>query len=470
MGPLRLEDLVDRTALREVASSFQRLCGISIRIISGSGTVLANAVTDASVCMMVNEYPGGRQACTATVNDALHLRVLDGMPTQHRCFTGAIYRVIPIEYDRRVIGRIVLGPYLPTSVMSVPESLLAVDPGIDSSRSNELLLRMPRVDEASIEAMSAHITSVLGLILFSGHKALLTSKMHLASIRESYRELSEKKEKLEEAYDQLKELDRLKSNFLATVSHELRTPLTSIMGYSEMLAEGIGGPLNSEQLEFVQTIRTKSDQLLELIMSLLDLSKLESGTVIVHRTSVPMTAVLGETISTLAPVAAKRNIRLSAEAPPDLPDVLGDADRLRQVFINLTENSIKFTEPDGSVLLSARAIYEEPEHHDDHGLVLMVPMKQCVEVRVIDTGIGIPENERTKVFNPFYQVDQSSTRKHAGTGLGLAIVKRLVDAHHGMIRIESNTPQGAVFVVTLPASPPPGTVPPPARSSSKVLQ
>src|SRR5215470_5216811 len=102
--------------------------------------------------------------------------------------------------------------------------------------------------------------------------------MHLASIRESYRELNEKNEKLAEAYERLKELDRLKSNFLATVSHELRTPLTSIMGYGEMLAEGIGGKLNSEQLEFVQTIRNKSDQLLGLIMSLLDLSKLESGT------------------------------------------------------------------------------------------------------------------------------------------------------------------------------------------------
>src|SRR5439155_7941591 len=132
----------------------------------------------------------------------------------------------------------------------------------------------------------------------SGHKALLTSQMHLASMRESYRELREKNERLEEAYERLKELDRLKSNFLATVSHELRTPLTSIMGYGEMLAEGIGGPLNAEQMEFVETIRTKSEQLLGLILSLLDLSKLESGGATVRLARTGIAAVISEAAST----------------------------------------------------------------------------------------------------------------------------------------------------------------------------
>jgi signal transduction histidine kinase len=319
-----------------------------------------------------------------------------------------------------------------------------------------------------LDQISDHLRAVLDLILFSGHKSLLTSTMHVASIRESFRELTEKNAELQAAYERLKELDRLKSNFLATVSHELRTPLTSIMGYSEMLAEGIGGPIGGEQLEFVQTIRTKSDQLLGLIMSLLDLSKLESGTMMVRRSEVAMAEVLSDAASTIAPAATKKGVELRIVVEEDLPAVLGDGERLRQVFTNLAENAVKFTEPGGSVVLSARALVEDPD--DLPGLVLVAPLRQEVEVRVADTGIGIPESQRTRVFDPFYQIDQSSTREHGGTGLGLSIVKRLIEAHHGAIRIEHNQPRGAVFVVTLPvvgaSGPASGAAPP----SSHILQ
>jgi signal transduction histidine kinase len=309
---------------------------------------------------------------------------------------------------------------------------------------------MPRASAGRIDQAADHLRAVLGSILFSGHKALLTSTMHVASIRESYRELSEKNTELQAAYERLKQLDRLKSNFLATVSHELRTPLTSIMGYGEMLAEGIGGPLNDEQLEFVQTIRAKSDQLLGLIMSLLDLSKLESGTMVIRRADVVIAEVLLDAASTIAPSAAKKSVDLRVEAEEDLPAILGDSERLRQVFVNLLDNAVKFTPPGGTVALTARAILEDPD--DLPGLVLVAPLRHEIEVRVADTGIGIPESQRLRVFDPFYQIDQSSTREHGGTGLGLSIVKRLVEAHRGSIRIDQNHPQGAVFVVTLPTA------------------
>ncbi|MCC6554410.1 MAG: PocR ligand-binding domain-containing protein [Polyangiaceae bacterium] len=448
IGPLALEHLVHRSALGEMAASFHKLFGIPIRILSGQGEVLAEAAKAAPLCALVNEQPAGRRACQALVLEATRAAASAKVERSEPCFTGALYRVVPIEYDGRVIGRVLLGPYLPADVTAAPPRLFDVAAGLDPARAAEALTGMARVTPETIAAMVDHLRSVLDLILFSGHKALLTSTMHVASIRESYRELTEKNTELQAAYDRLKELDRLKSNFLATVSHELRTPLTSIMGYSEMLAEGIGGPLAAEQLEFVQTIRTKSDQLLGLIMSLLDLSKLESGTMMVRRGEVTIGEVLADAASTIAPTASKKGVHLRVTTEEDLPLVLGDGDRLRQVFINLAENAVKFTEPGGSVVLSAKAIVEDPD--DLPGLVLVAPLRNEVEVRVSDTGIGIPESQRARVFDPFYQIDQSSTREHGGTGLGLSIVKRLIEAHHGAIRIEHNHPRGAVFVVTLP--------------------
>ncbi|EYF01350.1 periplasmic sensor signal transduction histidine kinase [Chondromyces apiculatus DSM 436] len=419
IGPLALADLVDQEALGELVVSFYKVFGVQIRILAADGMVLATST------------PGAPQGAAAGESD------------------DAQYRVQPIEYDRRVIGRILIGPYIPEDA-SEPSAVPRPGGKVPEFQGPAEILGMRRMTERQLDHATEHLRAVLDSILFSGHRALLTSTMHVASIRESYRELSEKNAELRAAYERLQELDRLKSSFLATVSHELRTPLTSIMGYSEMLAEGIGGPLNGEQREFVQTIRTKSDQLLGLIMSLLDLSKLESGTLALRRSDVTIQEVLLEAVSTIMPTATKKSVELRVSCEPDLPLLLGDGDRLRQVFINLLENAVKFTEPGGHVTLNARGIVEDPD--DMPGLILVAPLRSEIEVRVADTGIGIPESQRAKVFDPFYQIDQSSTREHGGTGLGLSIVKRLIEAHRGSIRIEENHPRGAVFVVVLPTA------------------
>jgi two-component system, NarL family, sensor histidine kinase BarA len=464
MGPVRLDDLVDREALGELARSFERLFGIPVRILSSSGSVLAEAASQAPICALVNEHEAGRAACRNKVTDVAELSPVPGQSAAHTCFTGAVYRILPIEYDGRAIGRIVLGPYIPIEREEAPPELYVVDPQLDRRRAQQLWPSMARARPELIQQISEHLRATLDLILFSGHKALLTSTMHIASMKESFRELNQKTDELQEAYDRLQEVDRLKSNFLATMSHELRTPLTSIIGYSEMLAEGIGGELNQEQREFVHTIRAKGEQLLGLIMSLLDLSKLESGTAVVERSDVKIRDVLREAVSTLAPTAAKKGVTLAVQPGEDPPRVLGNADRLRQVFINLAENAIKFTPPGGRVDLSVRTVSEEPAFNEP-GLILVAPLQKLVEVRVTDTGMGIPESQRERVFDPFYQVDQSSTREHGGTGLGLSIVKRLVEAHQGRISIEANEPRGAVFVVTLPIVPSRTSAPPPSRKS-----
>jgi two-component system sensor histidine kinase BarA len=342
-----------------------------------------------------------------------------------------------------------------------------VDPGVDPSKAQSLLMKMPRAKADTVTRIAQHLKASLDLILFSGHKSLLTSTMHLASVRESYRELQEKNAKLQEAYDRLKELDRLKSNFLATVSHELRTPLTSIIGYSEMLTEGIAGELQDEQKEFVNTIHEKGEQLLQLIMSLLDLSKLESGTMSMRKKPTQVASVLNEVLTTVTPNARKKGITVKLEAEPKLAELRADPERLRQVFINLVDNAMKFTPQGGTVTLRARNVVSggpgsPGDDDEDDAFALFAPTQSKVEVRVMDTGIGIPPKERQKVFDAFYQVDSSSTREYGGTGLGLSIVKRIVEAHGGGIAIEENQPTGAVFVVTFP--PTTGSGPPPAGS------
>ncbi len=321
---LRLEDLVDREAMDELCKSFLALFGIAVRVYSSEGMMLADASAEQEVCAYVNTTVDGRKACGSTVS-AVKLRDPgDEGDVLHPCFTGAAYRIIAIRYEGRKIGRLIIGPFLPATVQDAPPTLLLIDPAIERERAKSLLMKMPRAKPETITRIASHLKAALDLILFSGHKQLLTSKMHLASVRESFRALEDKTAKLQEAYDRLKELDRLKSNFLATVSHELRTPLTSIIGYSEMLAEGLAGELQPEQKEFVQTIHEKGEQLLALIMGLLDLSKLESGTMSMRKNAVRIEAVLNEVLSTLAPTARKKNVNLRVELASDLGEIKGD--------------------------------------------------------------------------------------------------------------------------------------------------
>jgi two-component system sensor histidine kinase BarA len=453
---VRVEDLVEREALEELCRSFQTLFGIPVRIYSTEGARLADAAGEHELCAYVNTTPDGQRACEAIVGAVRARDPGEDGDVTHACFTGAAYRILALEYDGRRVGRLIVGPFLPASVTEVPATLTAVDPGILKERATALFAKVPRAKAETVTRIAGHLKSALDLIFFAGHKAQLTSKMHLASVRESYRQLEDKTARLQEALDRMRELDRLKSTFLATVSHELRTPLTSIIGYSEMLVQGMAGEMQADQLEFVKTIYDKGAQLLSLITGLLDLGKLESGTMRMIVRPVRMQSVLAEVSSTMAPTARKKDVSVELDVPADLPELRGDGERLRQVFLNLVENALKFTPAGGTVRMSARLVdWDASDPEDDEGLALLAPTRRLLEVRVSDTGIGIPPAERAKVFDPFYQVDSSSTRQYGGTGLGLSIVKRLVSAHGGTVRIEDNVPKGTVFVVSLPQQGPP---------------
>jgi two-component system sensor histidine kinase BarA len=452
--PIRIEDVVDRESLSEMCRSIQTIFGIGVRVYSAEGALLTNVASELDLCGLVNQLSEGRVACGSTVTAARSVDPGDLGDVEHACFTGLAYRIVSLDYEGRRVGRIVLGPFAPAGLRDSPPSLAKTVTKLDVLQANERLATVPRVKQEALGRIARHLKTTLELIIFSSHKAYVTSKLHLYSVRESYRTLEEKTARLEQALARLKELDRLKSNFLGTVSHELRTPLTSIIGYSEMLAEGIAGPLSEEQSEFVRTIHGKGEQLLGLIMGLLDLSKLDSGTMSLRQATMQIGPTLDEVISTVMPVAMKKQVELVLEKADGLPELAGDAERLRQVFVNLVDNAVKFTPKGGKVKVTARVTEGSGSGEDDEddGAALLAPVRRVVEVTVSDTGIGIPEKERARVFDAFYQVDSSSTREYGGTGLGLSIVKRIVDAHGGTVRIEGNTPSGTVFVVTLPSA------------------
>jgi signal transduction histidine kinase len=448
---VRLEDVLSRDSVTSVSKSFFALFGLPVRVISHEGDLLADVHRDRPLCNYVNTLSNGERECANTVGVVRDLEP-NGQTIVHPCFTGAVYRIAPLAYQGRPIGRLIVGPYVPAETQAPPASLMSIDGAIDVPTVREHFDRMPRVREDIAEELSAHLRGVLELLVFSGHRAQLASTMQVASVRENYRELAEKNEALKTSYDELKQLDQLKSTFLATVSHELRTPLTSIIGYAEMLESGAAGALSDGQAEFLKTIRGKADQLLGLISSLLDLGHLEAKNLELHSEPVDPRALLSDVGSTVVPNANQRNVVLDIKVADDTPKIWGDPVRLRQILLNLADNALKFSHEGGAVVLAAEPGELDAGGPAGLGDALFAASRPAVVLTVRDAGIGIPEENLSRIFDAFYQVDSGTTRAHGGAGLGLSIVKQLVDGHDGKIEVTSARDEGTIFTVKLPAA------------------
>ncbi|MBN2810238.1 MAG: GAF domain-containing protein [Deltaproteobacteria bacterium] len=248
---------------------------------------------------------------------------------------------------------------------------------------------------------------------------------------------------LGQANTELKELDRLKSEFLANMSHELRTPMNSIIGYTQLLIDGIDGPINEEQKKSLETVERNATNLLALINDILDLSKIEAGKMTISLAPISFETVLDETLTTLFPLFEHKQQHFSLKKEESLPEVIGDPEKLRQILINLLNNAIKFTDTAGEISLTAEVFRGALPPGLD-------PEKHYLAVAVKDNGIGIKTEDLERLFGEFIQLDASSSRKYGGTGLGLSITKRLVEMHHGIIQVDSRYGEGSTFTFFLP--------------------
>ena len=262
----------------------------------------------------------------------------------------------------------------------------------------------------------------------------------LEELRELNRTLDQRTKELVEANLRGQEASRAKGQFLANMSHELRTPLNSIIGFSEILVEKISDDLSPRYQKFLQNILTSGRHLLSLINDILDLSKIEAGKVELMFEAVSVVDVAHGVRSVMAGIAGQRQIDLELDLADDLPRIVADGPKVKQILYNLVSNAVKFS-PEGSrVIIGARL--RDPSRSPIDA--------ETLELRVIDQGIGIdPENHRL-IFDEFRQVDGAVTRSHGGTGLGLALVRRFVEMHGGRISLESEPGKGSTFRIHLP--------------------
>lgn len=231
-------------------------------------------------------------------------------------------------------------------------------------------------------------------------------------------------------HKQLKEATHLKSQFLANMSHEFRTPLNAIIGFSEMLLSGNYGILEPKQLEYLNNISISGKHLLRIVGDILDLSKVESGKMQINCEKFDARFIINETIALLSNIAEEKKIKIITNV--EKVDLYTDIRIFRQIIFNLLSNAIKFTEQDGEILINS------------------VISKNKLVTEFIDTGIGIPEKDKDKIFKQFTQVDSSYSRRQEGTGLGLALTKKLVELQDGFIDFESQENMGSRFWFELP--------------------
>lgn len=253
-------------------------------------------------------------------------------------------------------------------------------------------------------------------------------------------------DELQRAYDELAELDRLKSDFVSVASHELRTPLAVILGYASFLREEVSG----EAGEQLSAVLQSALRLRSIIDDMVNLRHVETGEVELERDIFSMKELIQEVTGEFDQLATAKQHVLGLDLPDDPLKIDGDRQKIYLVLANLLSNAVKFTPPKGRVQVSAQRKGEE------------------MWVSVMDTGVGIPERDYERIFNRFYQVEPTLTRRYEGMGLGLSIAKSMVELHEGRMWVESIVGKGSRFIVVLPVSP--FTIEPPGGTSREFLE
>ncbi len=268
--------------------------------------------------------------------------------------------------------------------------------------------------------------------------------------------VAERTAALERALEDLREMDRLKSEFLSNISHELRTPLTPIMGYLPALLREEFGSLSPDQRRVLTHVSGSVDRLHRLIDDLLTFMHWESGETDLRVLPMAVATVVEGAAAKVSAPAQEKGVHVLLKIPADLPPIQVDATAIGRALGHLLDNAVKFTPKGGQITISAHLVewsmsqIVDPSKPIDQSTTRPIDCRKWVELAVQDTGVGIPPEAIPKIFDRFYQVDSSTTRQHGGTGLGLAIVKRILDAHGAPITVESLPGTGTTFSIRLP--------------------
>lgn len=286
----------------------------------------------------------------------------------------------------------------------------------------QLLLEMGFIDRETLDR--AVTNQILKL-----QTALQESNINLE------RRVQERTAELEKAYQKLAELNKLKSNFVSNISHELRTPMTHVKGYIDLLLNDDFGPLASAQKEAIEVLKRASERLGRLIDDLILFSTAETSTIQINKQMVNLQQIAREVMAHNTSQAEKKKIRLILDCRKENQPAYADAERVSWVINQLLDNAVKYTDPDGEIFI--RLVENQDE----------------VTVSVIDTGIGIQPSQFEEIFEPFHQLDGSSTRRQGGTGLGLTLAKKIIEAHGSRIQVTSVPGKGSKFDFTLRSRP-----------------
>ena len=313
----------------------------------------------------------------------------------------------------------------------------ALAQGADALAAGDLERRV-RVERQDELGRLAHAFNTMADSLHQRYDEITQLNLSLeAKVAARTRDLSDANKQLESSQERLRELDRLKSDFVSNVSHELRTPLATIRVSVENLLDGLAGEMNPILLRSLTRVKDNTDRLTRLITDLLDLSRIESGTVAWREGTLSVADIIRTSVEGITPLATNKGIEMTTAAADALPGLRGDRDRLIQVMTNLLSNAVKFTPPGGRISVAT---------HSDPG------PPELVVVAVSDTGRGIPAKDLPRIFDKFHRSESEDSDVFEGIGLGLTISRQIVEHHGGRIWAESVPGEGSTFRFSIPVS------------------
>ncbi len=323
---------------------------------------------------------------------------------------------------------------------SIVRPILALESSARAIASGDLTGRVPIMSDDEIGSLALEF-NLMSKSLQEYYNTLESRvRERTDDLRVTNEELHGKQKELELANMELTEANRMKSQFLANVSHELRTPLNSILGFSELLGEKAFGSLNEKQSQYVDFIHSSGEHLLRLINNIIDLSKIDVEKMEVMPELFPITEAIGEVLSIIRPLAHEKNVTIETMLVPASPKIHADKSKFKKIMLNVLSNAVKFNKTGGRVEISW-TVSEETAGRE---------FERFIVFSIMDTGIGIKDEDKGKLFKTFEQVDSSFNREYEGSGLGLVLTKRLTELHGGSIWFKSEEGVGTTVYIKLP--------------------